>query len=113
MGAAHGVFQAPSEGTSKDVRFTRSKDNTTLYAILLGWDKGEKEILLTSLSSDSIAVSNLKIVELINGAAGKYLPLKFKQDREGLHVSLPDRRFEEVAYVLVLKFNGKIPKLEN
>jgi len=113
MGAAHGVFQAPSEGTSKDVRFTRSKDNTTLYAILLGWDKDEKEILLTSLSSDSIAVSNLKIVELINGAAGKYLPLKFKQDREGLHVSLPDRRFEEMAYVLVLKFNGKIPKLEN
>ena len=113
MGAAHGVFQAPSEGTSKDVRFTRSKDNTTLYAILLGWDKDEKEILLTSLSSDSIAVSNLKIVELINGAAGKYLPLKFKQDREGLLVSLPDRRFEEMAYVLVLKFNGKIPKLEN
>jgi hypothetical protein len=50
MGAAHGVFQAPAEDTSKDIRFTRSKDNSTLYAILLGWEKDQKEIILTSLS---------------------------------------------------------------
>jgi alpha-L-fucosidase len=111
MGAAHGVFQAPAEGTAKDVRFTRSKDNTTLYAIMLGWDKDQKEFLLTSLTNDRIDLKNLRSVELLNGAAGQYLPLKFKQDKEGLHVSLPDRSFEEMAYALKLKFNGKIPKL--
>jgi alpha-L-fucosidase len=111
MGAAHGVFQAPAEGTAKDVRFTRSKDNTTLYAILLGWEKGQKEIILTSLSSDSINCKNLQLVELINGAAGKYLPLTFKQDKEGLIINLPDRPFEELAYALKLIFNGSIPSL--
>ena len=112
MGAEHGIMAAPAEGTSKDVRYTRSKDNTTLYAILLGWDESQKEIKLTSLSSDRIDCKNLKSVELINGEAGKYLPLAFKQNTEGLLVSLPERSFEELAYVLKLSFNGKIPTLD-
>jgi len=112
MGAAHGVFQAPAEGTPKDVRFTRSKDNSILYAILLGWEKGQKEIVLTSLTTDRINCKNLKSVQLINGSAGKYLPLTFKQDKEGLHVNLPDRSLDEMAYVLKLSFNGKIPTLD-
>ncbi|HEX7411152.1 MAG TPA: alpha-L-fucosidase [Bacteroidales bacterium] len=112
MGAAHGVFQAPAEGTSKDIRFTRSKDNSTLYAILLGWEKDQKEIILTSLSKDRIDCKNLQSVQLINEASGKYLPLTFKQSKEGLTVNLPERSFEEMAYVLKLKFNGKIPLLD-
>lgn len=112
MGAGHGVFTAPAEGTAKDVRYTRSKDNTTLYAILLGWENGQKEVILKSLSSDRIDGKNLKSVELINGEAGKYLPLAFKQNTEGLIVSLPERSFEELAYVLRLSFDGKIPKLD-
>ena len=108
MGAAHGVFQAPAEGNSKDVRFTRSKDNSTLYTIMLGWEKDQKEINLTSLSKDRIDCKNLQSVQLINGAVGKYLPLTFKQSKEGLTVNLPERSFEEMAYVLKLKFNGKI-----
>jgi alpha-L-fucosidase len=112
MGAAHGIMGAPSEGTAKDVRYTRSKDNTALYAILLGWEDGQKEIILRSLSSDRIDGKNLKSVELINGEAGKYLPLAFKQDSDGLIVSLPERSFEELAYVLKLRFDGKIPPLD-
>jgi len=112
MGAAHGVFQAPAEGTAKDVRFTKSKDNTTLYAIFLGWDKGQKDIVLTSLTTDRIDLKNLKSVELINGAARNYLPLTFKQSKKGLSVNLPESSFEEMAYVLRLKFNGKIPPLD-
>ncbi|MDZ7288755.1 MAG: alpha-L-fucosidase [candidate division KSB1 bacterium] len=112
MGAGHGVFTAPAEGTAKDVRYTRSKDNTTLYAILLGWEKGQKEVILESLSSDRIDGKNLKSVELINGDAGRYLPLAFRQNTEGLIVSLPERSFEELAYVLKLSFDGNIPKLD-
>jgi alpha-L-fucosidase len=111
MGAVHGVMGAPVEGTAKDIRYTRSKDYTTLYAILLGWEKGEKEVLLKSLSSDRIASKNLKSVELINGEAGKYLPLVYKQDEKGLIVSLSERSFEEMAYVIKLSFDGKIPSL--
>jgi alpha-L-fucosidase len=111
MGAGHGVFTAPAEGTAKDIRYTRSKDNTTLYAILLGWDEGQEEVTLTSLPSDRINIKNLKSVELINGAAGEYLPLTFRQDEEGLMISLPERSFEEMAYVIKLSFRRKIPEL--
>jgi alpha-L-fucosidase len=112
MGAAYGVMTAPAAGTARDVRYTRSKDNTTLYAILLGWEKDQKEIKLTTLASSRIDLKNLKSVELINGEAGKYLPLAFKQDTDGLLVSLPERSFEEMAYVLKLNFDGKIPMLD-
>jgi len=112
MGAAHGVMGAPVEGTAQDIRYTRSKDSTTLYAILLGWEEGEKEINLTSLSSARINCSSLKSVELINGEAGKYLSLNFQQDAEGLLINLPERSFEELAYVLKLSFDDNIPKLD-
>jgi alpha-L-fucosidase len=112
MGAAHGVFTAPAEGTAEDVRYTRSKDNTILYAILLGWENSQKEVILKTLSSDRIDCKSLKSVQLINGEAGKYLPLVFKQNTQGLIVSLPERPIEELAYVLKLSFDGKIPTLD-
>lgn len=108
MGAAHGVFTAPAEGTSKDIRFTRSKDNTTLYAILLGWDKDQKEVIINSLSSNRMDIKNLKSIALIDGEAGKYLPLSYKQNEEGLAIDLPERSREELAYVLKLTFKGEI-----
>ncbi|MBN1950012.1 MAG: alpha-L-fucosidase [Bacteroidales bacterium] len=112
MGAAHGIMGAPVEGTAKDIRFTRSKDNRTLYAMLLGWDAGAKEVIFRSLSSERIDLKNLRSVELINGGAGQYLPLKFVQGTEGLRIELPDRTFEEMAYVVKLNFEGTIPKLD-
>jgi len=111
MGAAHGVFETPKEGTANDVRYTRSKDNKTLYAILLGWEQGQKEVKLTSLSSERIDLKTLTKVELLNGAAGKYLPLTFSQDASGLTVSLPGKSFDELAYALKLTFSGTIPEL--
>ncbi len=110
MGAAHGIFTAPAEGTARDIRFTRSKDNRTLYAILLGWENGQKEVLLKSLSSHRIDGKKLRSIELINGHKGKYLPLSFKQSPEGLLVTLPERTFDDLAYVLKLGFDGNIPK---
>ncbi len=112
MGAAFGTMGAPKEGTAKDIRYTRSKDSSTLYAILLGWETGGKEIALKTLSSNRIDLKNLKSVELINDEAGKYLPLTYKQDAQGLIVNLPERPFEEMAYVIKLNFDDKISKLD-
>ena len=112
MGAAHGVFSAPAEGTASDVRYTRSKDSGTLYAIMLGWEKGRKDVTLRSLSSERMDCRRLKAVELMNGEAGKFLPLEFKQGAEGLVVRLPERTFEELAYVLKLRFDGVMPELD-
>lgn len=107
-----GTFTSPAEGTSKDFRFTRSKDNKTLYAIFFGWEKDQKELLITSLTSNRINLKNLKSVELINGAAGQYLPLKFNQTAEGLTIGLPEKTLDDMAYVLKLKFKGEIPALD-
>ncbi|MFA6404074.1 MAG: alpha-L-fucosidase [Salinivirgaceae bacterium] len=111
MGAAHGVFTSPAEGTAKDIRYTRSKDNTTLYAILLGWEQGQKEVILNTLSTNRIDCKSLKTVALKNGLTGEYIPLNFKQDTSGLVVTLPERPKEELAYLIKLSFKGFIPKL--
>ncbi|MCB9220171.1 MAG: alpha-L-fucosidase, partial [Ignavibacteriales bacterium] len=113
MGSGHGVFTAPAEGTYEDIRYTKSKDNSTLYAILLGWENNKKEIILRSLSQDRIDLSNLKSVEIINGEAGKYLPLNFEQNTTGLNISLPEKSFEDLAYVIKLNFDGEIPPFDN
>jgi alpha-L-fucosidase len=112
MGAGHGVFTAPAEGTADDVRYTRSKDNSTLYAILLGREEGQKTVRLKSLSSERIDCRSLKSVELIAGEAGKYVSMPFRQDGHGLTVDLPELLFEDPAYVLKLRFDGRIPKLD-
>jgi alpha-L-fucosidase len=113
MGAAHGVMGPPRAGTARDIRYTRTKDNSTLYAIMLGWEKGQTELDLSLLSSRRLDGSKLKSVELINGAAGRYLPLRFAQDEKGLHVTLPARSFDELAYVIKLHFDGGIPAFDN
>lgn len=113
MGAAHGVMGPPREGTARDVRYTRSKGTSTLYAILLGWEDSQEGITLAALSSDRIDGSKLRSVALINGKAGAYLPLTFKQDAKGLHVGLPQRTFDELAYVIKLSFDGGIPAYDN
>ncbi|HYX05370.1 MAG TPA: alpha-L-fucosidase, partial [Bacteroidales bacterium] len=112
MGAGHGVFTAPAEGTAKDVRYTRSKDNSVLYAILLGWEPGQQEVVLHSLSSGRINLQSLKDISLINNSAGNYVSLSFRQDTAGLHVNLPEKNFDEMAYVLKLSFKNKIPPLD-
>jgi len=111
MGAAHGIMGAPVAGTAQDIRYTRSKNNRTLYAIILGWEDGEKDLVLKTLSSERIDLSSLETVELINGEAGSYLPLAFRQDKDGLKISLPNRTFEDMAYVVKLIFKGEIPPL--
>lgn len=113
MGANHVVYIAPQEGTAKDIRYTRSKDNTTLYAILLGWEKGQKEIKLSLLSANHINLQNLKSVEMIMDAENKYQPLTYKQTNEGLIINLPDNYFEDAAYVIRMSFEVTIPPLDN
>ena len=39
-------------------------------------------------------------------------PLPYKQSETGLLVTLPNRSFEDMAYVLKLTFKGKISKLD-
>lgn len=110
MGAGHGVFTEPAECTSDDIRFTRSKDNSILYAIVMGWPVGNSRISIKSLSEKNIDLHSLKSVTLLTPVAGKEINLESSQDTMGLNVVLPEKPSDEMAYVFKLLFNGSIPE---
>jgi alpha-L-fucosidase len=107
-----GSFQNPREGTGQDIRFTRSKDNTVLYATVLGWPGGTLNI--GTLSSTRINLSTLTSVQLLGPNAGQVTNLPNRtQDGSGLHVAMPASSppFAANAYVVKLVFSGQIPTL--
>jgi alpha-L-fucosidase len=107
-----GSFTTPREGTAQDIRFTRSKDNTVLYATVLGWPGGTLNI--TTLNSNRINLSNLTSVQLLGATAGSYINLPSRsQDGSALHISMPSSGipFAAPAYVVKLIFSGQIPAL--
>ena len=107
-----GDFQEMKTGTAQDIRFTRTKDNTTLYAIVLGWPGDGAVLNIQTLAEGRIDLSSLTSVQLIGAAAGEYIDLSYTQTAEGLAVTMPDTMpCEEDAYMLKLSFSGEIPPL--
>ncbi|MFY0601254.1 MAG: alpha-L-fucosidase [Cyclobacteriaceae bacterium] len=88
-------------GTKEDIRFTRNKANTILYATALDWP-GEK-LLIKSLKKADF--SGLEKVTLI----GSKKKLKWKNTSEGLEVSLPKQPEYKYAYPIKLEFSEQIP----
>ncbi len=105
-----GAFTGDVAGTPQDIRFTRSKDNTVLYATALGWQGSTMTI--QTLNSGQINLSTLVSAQLLDHAAGSYINLpKHTQDTSGLHLSMPSSSapFSALAYVVKLTFSGQIP----
>ncbi|HET6709386.1 alpha-L-fucosidase, partial [Amycolatopsis sp.] len=105
-----GSFTTPVEGTRTDVRFTRSKDNTVLYATALGWPGSTFPI--TTLGANRINLSNLVSARLLgpDAGSGTNLPAPV-QDASALRLQLPAATppFDAPAYVVKLTFSGPIP----
>ncbi|SDP22316.1 alpha-L-fucosidase [Streptomyces sp. cf386] len=106
-----GSFTRPTAGTAQDIRFTRNKANTVLYATVLG--RPGSSLTIGTLASDRIALDSLSSVQLLNATAGTYIDLPAPtQDATGLRVTLPPTvPFDAPAYVLKLRFSGRIPAL--
>ncbi|MDI1460966.1 alpha-L-fucosidase [Catellatospora sp. KI3] len=107
-----GSFVTPRPGTSTDIRFTRNKANTVLYATVLGWPGAALNI--TTLAAGRINLGTLTSAQLLGSTAGSYLNLPTRtQDGSGLHVSMPSSTapFSAPAYVVKLTFSGQIPIL--
>ncbi|GHH71642.1 alpha-L-fucosidase [Streptomyces sulfonofaciens] len=107
-----GSFTEPRAGTAKDVRFTRSKDNTVLYATILGWPGTSTTI--TTLAGGRIDMHALKSLQLLGGTPGTYTDLpRPTQSGDGLHITLPSATapHSALAYVLKFTFAGRIPAL--
>ncbi|WP_352240596.1 cellulose binding domain-containing protein [Microbispora sp. NBRC 16548] len=104
-----GSFTTPRAGTAQDIRYTRSKDNTVLYATVLGWPGNGASLNLASLANGKVNLSNLSRVEMIGNTAGTYINLPNRnQDGSGLHITLPNQPYSALAYVVKLTFNGQI-----
>ena len=110
MGAKHGVFTAPAEGNALDKRFTRSKDNKILYAIVLGWPENNS-VTINTLSSKSFHINSLKKIELLVPDKNANIALDYTQDESGIHINLPEKPANEMAYVIKMKFGSGIPEL--
>jgi alpha-L-fucosidase len=107
-----GSFSGPQAGTNRDIRFTRSKDNTVLYATVLGWPGSTLDI--TTLNANRFNVGTLSSAQLLGSTAGSYVTLpRPTQDASALHVALPSASapFIAPAYVVKLTFSGQLPAL--
>ncbi|MEV8271824.1 alpha-L-fucosidase [Microbacterium sp. NPDC077184] len=107
--AGGGSFTAPLSGDGRDIRFTRDKSESTLYATMLGWP-GET-VSIASLGADTVDLAGLESIELIGAGDGdEVISLTdYAQDSEALTVELPARPAESLAYVLKLRFADHIP----
>ena len=104
--AAHGV----KECTAQDIRFTRNKDNTVLYAIFCGWPGNGASVTISSLKRSQINLSTLGKVELLGEKPGTAVSLTWKQTDAGLNITLPvGQPFAADAYPVRLTFSGQMP----
>ncbi|MEI7900753.1 MAG: alpha-L-fucosidase, partial [bacterium] len=88
------------------IRFTRSKNNTVLYVINLGWSNDQ--VTVRTLGSSRIDLTTLTGVTLL-GSSEK---LTYSQDAGGLAIKVGKAPFESPAYAFKLTFSGQIPRLK-
>jgi alpha-L-fucosidase len=96
FGGQRDVQQQPF--TARDIRFTQSKDGKTLYAIVLAIP-ADGNVTIQSLAAGSPhSPGKISRVRLLGG--GK---LKFTRDGEGLHVTLPEKMPNPIAFALEIR----------
>jgi alpha-L-fucosidase len=96
-----GSFQGDSirSVSAKDIRYTRNKQGTIVYAIALGWPDGQ--LRLRSLGTGAATKpGRVEHVELL----GSQSRLKWKQTASALDVKIPDDR-PRTDYAAALKLH--------
>jgi len=98
--AQRGYVQGNSVSTlgPQDIRFTRNKSNTVIYAIVLG--RPSEPIIVKALGTSAPTnPGKIARVELI----GTEARVKWRQSSDGLHVELPNQYHPAVDYATALK----------
>ena len=89
----------------EDIRFTRSKDGKTVYAIELGWPGNNKTVTIESVSKDMLP-DGVKVTDV--SLMGYDAEIDWKMTGEGLQVTTPDTKVDELAVVYRIKTNGSV-----
>jgi alpha-L-fucosidase len=100
------VKSGEMEGTSvnklgvKDIRFTRNKANTVVYAIVLGWpaDTFVVKALGTASATQPGKIGNVQVL-------GTDEKLRWNQSSDGLRLELPNRYRPSNDYAVALKIS--------
>jgi alpha-L-fucosidase len=95
-----GSFQGDSISKvgAKDVRFTRNKANSVIYAITLGWPAGEFVVQALGTAS-ATNPGKIEHVQLL----GTDAEVKWNQANDGLHVELPAQYQPPTDFAAALK----------
>jgi alpha-L-fucosidase len=88
--------------SAKDIRFTRSKDNKTLYATALGWP-GETMVIESLADLDLAGISSVRLLSVDE-------ELGWKQTDEGLEIAMPSKPDYGVAFPVRICFKETIPQ---
>lgn len=89
---------------ASDVRFTRNKENTVLYATVLGWPESGEYTIKALSSNEKIADKGIDSIEMI----GSKEKIKWERTEEGLKLYFPKEKPCEVAYAFKIKVKGKL-----
>lgn len=90
--------------TSEDIRFTRNKAKTTLYAFLMDWPVGD--IHIKSLNSGAMDKNEIKDISVI----GLNEKLSWSQDAKGITIRKPKTKpGYDFAYPVKIVFKNQIP----
>jgi alpha-L-fucosidase len=88
-----------------DVRFTRSKNGDTLYAIVLGYPKNGMLRISTLGNQTRLAAGGIKSVTLIDGDKR----VQWRRDGIGLFIEMPDGvEKDDLAYAFRIEVDGKL-----
>lgn len=86
--------------TTGDIRFTRNKANTILYAIALEWP-GEKMLIKSLAGADLGGVRSVRLL-------GSKKKLRWMQTGEGIVITMPEKPAYDFAFPVRIEFNGEI-----
>jgi len=90
--------------TGKDTRYTRSKDNTKLYATVLGIPEGNKITLKYLAKGKKIATGKIKSIEFIASNEA----VKWEQTTAGLTIFFPEENINTTANAFRISVEGEL-----
>lgn len=94
--------------TAEDIRFTRSKDWKTVYAIALDWPGDNQVLTITSLKKGAFDLSALTSITM-PGVEGE---LSYEQTERGLEVTMPNHKPTEHAHPIALHFAQSVEQAQ-
>ena len=88
----------------KEIRYTRKKDNSAVYAIVTGWKEGGTVNLKALNSTDKFAKKGIKDIVML----GIEEKIEWKRTSEGLIVDYPSKKPGDHAYTFKIIPNGDL-----